>query len=213
MNLYFALPLALAAVCLLGRVASEGLAFLYRRHYGELSYPHRLREREIARAAALACLGALSGAALPLQFPEPLAFAAQFLLSQCAFAALVSDYEQEVIFDRVLLLMIALALVASPVLAAPLWDRALALAAGGGAMLMLALLLPSGALGGGDVKLLGALGFWLGLDALPTVFAAGFLGGGLAALALLLRGRGRRAHFAYGPYFIYGAFLYLFTSR
>ena len=211
MNLYLTGLTALAAACLLGRGASEGLAFLYRRHYGELAHPERLRGKNSARAVVLACLSALSGAALLLKFPAPLAFTAQFLLAQCAIAAIVTDYEQEVIFDRVLLLMAALALAASPVLAAPLWNRALALAAGGGAMLALALLLP-GALGGGDIKLLGALGFWLGLDALPAVFATGFLGGGLAALFLLLRGRGRRAHFAYGPYFIYGAFLYLLCN-
>lgn len=212
MDIFLVFFTAFAAICLTSRVASESMRLLYHRHRGELAHPGRLRQTVLARAALFALLSALLGTVLLLKFPMPLPFAVQFFLCQCALVCIVTDYEQQLIFDQVLLAMAALALAASPVLPAPLWDRVLAALAGGGAMLALALLLPGGALGGGDIKLLGALGFWLGLGALQTILTTGFLGGGFAALLLLLRGRGRRTHFAYGPYFVFGALLHLFTG-
>ena len=62
--------------------------------------------------------------------------------------------------------------------------------------------LTKGAIGGGDIKLIAALGLWLGVRPLITVIAYGFIAGGIAALFLLVtKQKQRNSYFAYGPYF------------
>jgi leader peptidase (prepilin peptidase)/N-methyltransferase len=87
----------------------------------------------------------------------------------------------------------------------------------GGVYLLLAAL-PGGGVGGGDVRLapvIGALLGWLGLGHLTVGIAAGFLVGGVAALALLLLGRvGLKTSIAYGPAMCLGAWVAIAgTSR
>jgi Type IV leader peptidase family. len=63
-----------------------------------------------------------------------------------------------------------------------------------------------GAIGGGDIKLIAALGLWLGIKALLTVIIYGSVAGGIAALFLLLLKKTTRKQFlAYGPYFALSA--------
>ncbi|MFQ6173255.1 prepilin peptidase [Oryzobacter sp. R7] len=80
----------------------------------------------------------------------------------------------------------------------------------GGVYLLLALL-PGGGVGGGDVRLapvLGALLGWLGVLHLAVGIAAGFLVGGIGALALLLLRRvGLQSPIAYGPAMCLGAWV------
>jgi leader peptidase (prepilin peptidase) / N-methyltransferase len=67
-----------------------------------------------------------------------------------------------------------------------------------------------GGMGMGDVKLAGVLGLYLGcLGVAPAVvgLVAGFLLGGAAGLVLLLRGRGRKAKVAFGPWLLGGAWI------
>lgn len=77
-----------------------------------------------------------------------------------------------------------------------------------GGYLALRALHPAG-LGGGDVKLAALLGLvlgWHGWAPLAAGAAAGFLLGGLAAVALLAVGRASRdTHIAFGPWMIVGA--------
>jgi len=81
------------------------------------------------------------------------------------------------------------------------------LLAGGGLFLFLALL-GRGAMGAGDVKLAAALGAVLGLPLILPALLLGALGGGAAALLLLVTGRaGRKDPMAYGPYLALGAWL------
>lgn len=75
--------------------------------------------------------------------------------------------------------------------------------------LLLAVARP-GAMGMGDVKLAGALGLflgWLGPDTLAVGAIAGFLLGGGAGVVLLLRGAGRKASLAFGPWLLAGAWV------
>lgn len=93
------------------------------------------------------------------------------------------------------------------------WD-ALATAAIGMAglgllYLLLAVARPGG-MGMGDVKLAGALGLflgWLGPETLVVGAIAGFLLGGGAGVVLLLRGAGRKASLAFGPWLLAGAWV------
>lgn len=83
------------------------------------------------------------------------------------------------------------------------WVLPLVGAAVMGAVYLLLAVLPGGGVGGGDVRLapvLGALLGWLGILHLAVGIAAGFLVGGLWAVALLtLRRVGLRSSIAYGP--------------
>lgn len=130
-----------------------------------------------------------------------------FLLLFVFFLVLctVTDFEQQVIFDRMLLPFAVLGLVSLPILGRPFGDHLLAAAAGFAAFLAIAVL-TRGAIGGGDIKLVAALGLWLGCDQLLTVVAAGIVLGGLAALLLLATGKRKKGdRFAYVPYFTVAA--------
>lgn len=73
-----------------------------------------------------------------------------------------------------------------------------------------------GGMGMGDVKLAGVLGLYLGwLGVAPAVvgLVAGFLLGGAAGLVLLLRGRGRKAKVAFGPWLLAGAWTAIFLGE
>ena len=86
---------------------------------------------------------------------------------------------------------------------------AIGMAALGLFYLLLAVARPGG-MGMGDVKLAGALGLflgWLGPETLVVGAIAGFLLGGGAGIVLLLRGAGRKASLAFGPWLIAGAWV------
>ena len=68
-----------------------------------------------------------------------------------------------------------------------------------------------GSIGGGDIKLMGALGLWLGLKAIWQVAVGGILLGGIWALLLILcKKKGRKDFVPYSPGFILcGIIVYL----
>ena len=115
------------------------------------------------------------------------------------------DYRFQFIFDDSLLPLLVVGLVATPWLPFSIWQR---LAAGAGAFVVLVLLaiLGRGALGGGDVKMMAALGLWLGVNGIITAASVGFIIGGVAAIVMLLfKVHGRKDFFAFGPFLIIGA--------
>ncbi len=98
------------------------------------------------------------------------------------------------------------------------WLGALVGAAIFGIVYLLLGVLPGGGLGGGDIRLaplIGALLGWLGVAHAVVGLLAGFLVGGLAAIALLTLGRvGLRTSIAYGPAMCLGAWVAIAgTSR
>jgi leader peptidase (prepilin peptidase) / N-methyltransferase len=93
------------------------------------------------------------------------------------------------------------------------WDLLAAAAIGmaglGLGYLLLAVVRPGG-MGMGDVKLAGALGLflgWLGVETLLVGAITGFLLGGGAGVVMLLRGAGRKASLAFGPWLLAGAWV------
>ncbi|MGL5931183.1 MAG: prepilin peptidase [Dermatophilaceae bacterium] len=91
------------------------------------------------------------------------------------------------------------------------WLTALVGAAVFGVVYVVLALLPGGGVGGGDVRLaplIGAVLGWLGPAHVLVGMAAGFLVGGIGAIALLVLGRvGLRTSIAYGPAMCLGAWV------
>ena len=114
--------------------------------------------------------------------------------------------------------LLALLAVASLATADRRWLSGLVGAAVMGVVYLLLAVLPGGGVGGGDVRLapvIGGLLGWLGTAHLVVGLLAGFLVGGIAAVALLtLRRVGLRTAIAYGPAMCLGAWIAIaFTSR
>ena len=171
----------------------------------ELTFPEEIPERAKFRRPILFCaLTILICAAQDVWL-----IAAIFLLALMT----ATDFEQYMLFDAMTL---PLAIIG----AAHVWqaglnvfDHATAALIGGGIFLLLAVL-SRGALGGGDVKLIVALGVWLGCEKLLSVVLIGTIGGGVAAIVLLLlKKKDRSSYFAYGPYFALAAIYTLLNTN
>lgn len=113
---------------------------------------------------------------------------------------------------------ILLALLTLASLATGEWGRLLDAVLGGVVLFFVYAVLRSvtGGVGGGDVKLAGAVGLCLGYAGWPAVVvgtAAAFLLGGIAALTLLVARRATRStRIAFGPFLLGGAWLVLAAS-
>lgn len=169
----------------------------------ELSFPENISERAKFRKPILfVSLAILFCAAQDLW-----TVAAIFLLALMT----ATDFEQYMLFDAMTL---PLALIG----AARAWQGAtltynLAAALIGGGVFFVLALLSKGALGGGDVKLIAALGLYFGGEELLNVVLTGTIAGGVAALLMIAAGKKRRdSYFAYGPYFALTAIYFLLTS-
>lgn len=113
----------------------------------------------------------------------------------------VTDFEQYVIFDTMLLPFAIIGLCYTVHLQMPLEEH-VAAALGGGLFFFLLAVATKGAIGGGDIKLVAAMGLWFGYQSLLVIIMYGFLAGGAAALLMLLtKQKQRKSYFAYGPYF------------
>ena len=124
----------------------------------------------------------------------------------------LTDFEQYVIFDKMLIVFAIIGLTAIYNLNLPLTDRLIAALAGGGFFLLLAIV-SKGAIGGGDIKLMFVLGIYFGIDNLLTICIAGFiLSGTMAAILLAVRLKERDGYIAYSPYFTLSA-LYILIKN
>lgn len=71
-------------------------------------------------------------------------------------------------------------------------------------LLLITLLVP-GAFGGGDIKLMAVLGFYLGWKMCLIAFVLAVLAGGLYGIVfLVLKKKGRKTYFAFGPFLCAG---------
>lgn len=117
----------------------------------------------------------------------------------------VTDFEQYIIFDIVLLPFALTGSLVSFLLELNLLERILSAFFAGIFFLALMFLTKNG-IGGGDVKLVATLGLWLGADKLiSTVLTASILGGVCALVLILCDIKSRNDYFAYGPYFCIAA--------
>lgn len=154
-------------------------------------------------ALAVACL---------LHFGANLASMGAFVLLASLLAIALIDWEHMIIPDPISLGLLAVGLLLSPLNGVG-WLRALVGAlAGGGLLLLVAWGWEKArrveAMGGGDVKLMGAVGAFLGAGgALLTIFLGAFLG---AIYGTVVLRRGGQARVAFGTFLSAAAFVVVF---
>ena len=197
----FFLSLSVAAVMTFA--GSQWIDRLYRTNT-DLTFPDEILTRARYRRPILFCsLAALNFYVLSTtNAPEKF-----FLLAATFFLTLmiVTDFEQYMLFDAMTLPFAIIGAIRVWQLGLNVQDHALAAIIGGGIFLLLAIL-SRGAIGGGDVKLIAALGVWLGCEKILSVVLIGSLSGGLAAILMILASKkSRDSYFAYGPYFALSA--------
>ena len=169
-----------------------------------LSFPEQIQHRARFRKATLflAMLVFFSKAWNMTAMP-----ALPYVIIAISFLMLmtVTDFEQQVILDEMIFGFALLGLCYMMHLQLSFTDHLLA-SIGGGLFFLFLAFVSKGALGGGDIKLIAALGLWLGWKSLLSVILYGAIAGGIAALVLLLTKKIKRKQFlAYGPYFALSA--------
>ena len=209
------LKIVAAIICAVsGAIAgSYWIEKLYQAKTSILTFPHKVLEQAKKRRQFLPpVLGILF--ALYLLSYEGTILTQLFKLIFIYFLILftITDFEQQVIFD-VMQLPFALCGLAFCLFSdIPLLNH-LTAALGGGVIFLVLAILTRGGIGGGDIKLIAALGLWLGTTALIDVVALGFIAGGIAAFVLLVfKHKKRTDKYAYGPYFTLAALLQLFLK-
>ena len=198
------LGIALVLTAILTPLSKRLMAWVLERNRDSLA-EYNLEPGPVCSSITLA-LGIMVALLLGLVIPVSTASKALscFLLYWLWLLWLI-DYRFQFIFDDSLIPLVVLGLAATPYLPYSIWQR---LAAAAGAFVVLAALaiLGRGALGGGDVKMMAALGLWLGVNGIITTACIGFIVGGVAAVIfLLLKIHGRKDYFAFGPFLIIGA--------
>ncbi|OKY53163.1 hypothetical protein BSR42_09040 [Megasphaera cerevisiae] len=181
----------------------------YKKSPSELEFPSRLLDSHTRRTYLFTgCL--LSYCIAWWLAASWITFAVYLFYMSILTAVVVMDFEQQLILNRFILSLTILALLATPVLPAAFLPRILA--GGAGFLIFLCLaMITRGGIGGGDIKLIGALGLFLGPDRLLFTIIIGVVAGGLVSLCLLLTRKKKRTDMiAYGPYFAIAAAFSLF---
>lgn len=183
--------------------------YLYRTHTDILTFPEKLSmsttRRDIlyitasciAYMAMIFCLPIISIDILLLQ----VFFVTFMLIIAC------TDFEQQVIFDKINLALAIGGIIYILCARFSLTSHIL-VGLGSGIIFLLLSILGRGALGGGDIKLMTALGFWLGYQGiLQTIILGSILGGAAAFFLLITKRLKRKDPFAYGAYYAIAALI------
>ena len=180
-------------------IGSHWIDCLYARDDAPLTFPEQISARSRFRLPLLSigffiCMTALIDR--PTVEALYLTAAAFLLLLMTA-----TDFEQYVLFDVMNLALAIVGIAYILHMQLPIVDHLTASAVGGGAFLLLTIA-TRGAIGGGDIKLVAALGLWFGAERLLDVIFYGSIFGGVVALLMILsKQKDRKSIFAYGPYF------------
>ena len=126
-------------------------------------------------------------------------------LAWLLIAASFIDLEHQIIPDEISMGAIILGALASPFTSLGFAGAMLGLVAGGGIFFILAIAYPGG-MGGGDIKLMGAIGAFTGWKlALLTIMTGSVLGATAGVLGMLLLGKTRNDRIPFGPFLALGA--------
>lgn len=197
---------------------SKWLSYLFHENSKELSFPAELGYSWLARAVKILLLSIpvwLAAACTASSNAGSSAAEALFFAIYTVFllTMLCSDIEQQIIFDKQLALFAMFGLLRSLLFSLP-WEQHLLAALAGGLSFLLLAILTRGGIGGGDIKLIAALGLWLGGEALKLTALGGIIIGGLWALGAIAVKKKKRTDFIpYAPAFIIAAFaLYILQA-
>lgn len=170
----------------------------------ELTFPESIASRSRWRKPLLLCALII----LSCMIDDLWIMAAVFLL----LLMTATDFEQYMLFDAMTLPLALLGGFYVWQMALDFQEHVTAALIGGGIFLLLAIL-SKGSLGGGDVKLIAALGLWLGFEKLLSVVLIGSIVGGLSAVLMIMtKQKDRSSYFAYGPYFALSAIYFLLVE-
>jgi leader peptidase (prepilin peptidase)/N-methyltransferase len=213
--IFLIIKLGAAVICAIGGAiaGNSWLKKLYQEKESILTFPDKIFEQSQKRQQFLLPLLVILFVSYLLTHDTTLwdnIFNLIFIYFLILFT--ITDFEQQVIFD-VMQLPFALCGLAFCLVSGFSLLNHLTAALGGGVIFLVLAILTRGGIGGGDIKLIAALGLWLGTTALIDVVAFGFIAGGIAAFILLVfRHKKRTDKFAYGPYFTLAALLQLFLK-
>lgn len=138
-----------------------------------------------------------------------------FFVVLCTLLIIISgiDYEHKIIPDGIALGILVIAIIYKSItyfyLRLPVdWIGSLIGLLIGGGFLLLVALVSRGGMGGGDIKLMGVLGFWLGWKLTIVAMLISFITGALlSALLLLFKIKGRKDVIPFGPFIALAAFI------
>ena len=213
MEKYLLIGLSLGIIGIITDILLKIVDYLYFVHRDLLIAEPLSGKLSLKRYLLVYCMLLVIGILLVIGKFLPLTLLVYVLFSLLLAIVIITDYEQRLIFDRILIGIGIVALASSGLSDLSIMDRLLGAGIGGVIMFVLAILM-KGTLGFGDVKLVFVLGFWQGINSLETILLIGFVGGGLAALFLLItKIKKRTDYFAYGPYFVLGAFLVMLSKN
>lgn len=207
------------------------LNLLYRQNKGELSFLHKYPCLWQWRTIKIIVLSGIIGLLAVLCLPEnsiairltelygifstpktlnPQAKHAFFFIIYSSFLLIMlwSDIEQQIIMNQHLALFAIFGLCFQLLTQPQALCLQLVTAAASGMIFLLLAILTRGGIGGGDIKLLAALGLWLKPEAMELTAVGGIVLGGLVALlALASKRKSRKEYIPYGPNFIVMALL------
>ncbi len=202
MHFRFLCPIILLSL-LFTFAGSRWITQLFLKVHGQdiLSFPEQIEHRARFRKPLMFLLILLCIGRAWLNITNPLWLFYVILAIAFLSFVIITDFEQYVIFDIMLLPFSIIGICYTLYLQLPLGEH-VAAALGGGLLFFLLAVITKGAIGGGDIKLIAAMGLWFGYRPLLTVIMYGLLAGGAAALLMLLtKQKQRKSFFAYGPYF------------
>lgn len=158
-------------------------------------------------------LGALYAATVAVLWDDPTEIALGLVFVTVLVAITLTDLDRRVIPNKVLLVGaivgLAIAAVGDP---SSLPERAIAAAAAGGGLFLVALAYPKG-MGLGDVKLAAVMGLFLGRNVAPAILVA-LLAGSIVGLALIARhgAAARKRAIPFGPFLALGGIVGLLAG-
>lgn len=158
-------------------------------------------------------LGLLFATTVLVYHDDPAEAAIGFVFLTMLAAVTLTDLEQRIIPNKILLVGAILCVaIAAPTDPGGLPERAIAAAAAGGLLFLVALAYPQG-MGLGDVKLTATMGLFLGRAVAPAILVA-LLAGSIVGLALIARhgSKARKMAIPFGPFLALGGVVALLAG-
>lgn len=155
---------------------------------------------------------------LYLRFGSTITFAVLFLFCSALVVITFIDIEHQIIPDEISLSGILIGFALSFFIEPGWFSSLIGILLGGGSLLMVAWLYQKltgkDGMGGGDIKLLGMMGAFLGWQAIPfIIFASSMVGSVIGVSIMLLQKKDSKLAIPFGPYLAFAAVLYIFYGK